>query len=180
MPQDNRMTDPRVGMSPQRPDIPMREMTGAALTAEELRSNLGGEMARENIPSNMDMGMDSMMPQMQMDREALLEIDFLMKRFNLTMDQAVEAVAMTRDTGVRPEEFGGQQMPQRQPMPMQRPQTMGGQPMGGQQMPQQLGALPQMPPQAPPQRPFDVSGMSREQMDMLRRGIDPFAEGMVR
>jgi hypothetical protein len=51
--------------------------------------------------------------------------------------------------------------------------------MGGQQMPQQLGALPQMPPQAPPPRP-DMSGMSREQMDMLRRGIDPFAEGMVR
>ena len=38
-----------------------------------------------------------------------------------------------------------------------------------------MGALPS----APPPRP-DMSGISAEQMDMLRRGIDPFAEGMVR
>jgi len=133
MPQDNRM------------------MTGAAMTPKE--------MARENIPSNMDMGMNSMMPQMQMDRDALLEIDFLMKRFNLTMDQAVEAVAMTRDTGVRPEEFGGQQMQ----APMPRPQTMG-----GQQMPQQLGALPQMPPQAPPPRPGSMSADRTQSMEMQK------------
>ena len=159
-----------VGMPPQRPDLPMRERTGSALTAEEMQS-LDGAMARENIPPNLDMGMDSMMPQMEMDRDALLEIDFLMKRFNLTMDQAVEAVAMTKDTGVRPEEFGGQQMTaQQQQAPMPRRQ------MPTSPQAQAMGALPS----APPQRPFDLSGMSREQIDMLRRGIDPFAEGMVR
>jgi len=52
-----------------------------------------------------------------------------------------------------------------QQMPMARP------PMSAPGM----GALPS----APPPRP-DMSGMSREQMDLLRRGIDPFAEGMVR
>lgn len=127
-------------------------------------------MARENIPSNMDMGMDSMMPQ-QMDLDAVDKVRLLMD-MGLNEQDAIEAVVREQAMGtVRPEEFGGQQMQ----APMPRPQTMG-----GQQMPQQLGALPQMPPQAPPQRPFDASGMSREQMDMLRRGIDPFAEGMVR
>lgn len=131
-------------------------------------------MARENIPSNMDMGMNSMMPQ-QMDLDAINKVRLLMD-MGLNEQDAIEAVVREQAMGtVRPEEFGGQQMPQRQPMPIPRPQTMV-----GQQMPQQLGALPQMPPQAPPQRPFDASDMSREQMDMLRRGIDPFAEGMVR
>lgn len=129
-------------------------------------------MARENIPSNMDMGMESMMPQ-QMDLDAINKVRLLMD-MGLNEQDAIEAVVREQAMGtVRPEEFGGQQMQQmqqRQPMPVPRPQ----------QMPQQLGALPQMPPQAPPQRPFDASGMSREQMDMLRRGIDPFAEGMVR
>jgi hypothetical protein len=126
-------------------------------------------MARENIPSNMDMGMDSMMPQ-EMDLDAINKVRLLMD-MGLNEQDAIEAVVREQAMGtVRPEEFGGQQMQ----APMPRPQTMG-----GQQMPQQLGALPQMPPQAPPPRP-DMSGMSREQMDMLRRGIDPFAEGMVR
>ena len=123
-----------------------------------------GEMARENIPANLDMGMDSMMP--QVDDQTLVEIDFLMKEFNLSMDEAIEAVARTRDTGIRPEEFSGQQQAPMQPqMPMARP-TMPS---------SRIGALPS----APPPRP-DMSGMSREQMDLLRRGIDPFAEGMVR
>jgi hypothetical protein len=94
----------------------------------------------------------------------------LLMDMGLNEVDAIEAVVREKSMGtVRPEEFSGQQQ-----APMPRPQTMG-----GQQMPQQLGALPQMPPQAPPPRP-DMSGMSREQMDMLRRGIDPFAEGMVR
>lgn len=127
-------------------------------------------MGRENIPSNMDMGMNSMMPQ-EMDLDAINKVRLLMD-MGLNEQDAIEAVVREQAMGtVRPEEFGGQQMQ----APMPRPQTMG-----GQQMPQQLGALPQMPPQAPPPRPFDASGMSREQMDMLRRGIDPFAEGMVR
>jgi hypothetical protein len=152
-----------VGIPPQR--------TGAELTVEELQSDLAktrglldGAMARENVPANLDMGMNSMMP--QVDEKTLVEIDFLMKEFNLSMDEAIEAVARTRDTGVRPEEFSGQQQAPMQPqMPMARP-TMPS---------SRIGALPS----APPPRP-DMSGLSREQMDLLRRGIDPFAEGMVR
>ena len=52
---------------------------------------------------------------------------------------------------------------------------------------QQMGALPMARPTPPPmptppmpmQRPFDLSNMSPEQRDMVRRGIDPFAEGMM-
>jgi len=147
-----------VGIPPQRPDIPRG---GGAMSDQEMNMMA---MARENIPPNMDMGMDSMMP--QVDEKTLVEIDFLMKQFNLSMDEAIEAVARTRDTGIRPEEFSGQQQAPMQPqMPMARP-TMPS---------SRIGALPS----APPPRP-DMSGLSREQMDLLRRGIDPFAEGMVR
>jgi len=124
------------------------------------------EMTSSNISPSMDMGLESM----TMDIDAINKVRLLMD-MGLNEQDALEAVVRERAMGtVRPEEFGGQQMQ----APMPRPQMMG-----GQQMPQQLGALPQMPPQAPPQRP-DMRGMSREQMDMLRRGIDPFAEGMVR
>ena len=156
-----------VGMPPQRPDLPMRERTGSTLTVEEMQS-LDGAMARENIPPNRDMGMDSMMPQMDMD-----DIDKvrLLLDMGLNEQDAIEAVVREKGMGtVRPEEFGGQQMPtQQQQAPMPRPQ------MPTSPQAQGMGALPS----APPPRP-DMSGMSREQMDMLRRGIDPFAEGMVR
>jgi len=158
-----------VGMPPQRPDLPMRERTGSALTAEEMQS-LDGAMARENIPPNLDMGMDSMMPQMEMGMDDIDKVRLLMD-MGLNEVDAIEAVVRERGMGtVRPEEFGGQQMPaQQQQAPMPRPQ------MPTSPQAQGMGALPS----APPPRP-DMSGMSREQMDMLRRGIDPFAEGMVR
>ena len=132
-----------VGIPPQRPDIPR---SGSAMTPQEMRMMTGAamtpqEMARENIPPNMDMGMDSMMP--QVDEQTLVEIDFLMKEFNLSMDEAIEAVARTRDTGIRPEEFSGQQQAPMQPqMPMARP------PMPS----SRIGALPSAPPPRPVQR----------------------------
>ena len=158
-----------VGMPPQRPDLPMRERTGSTLTVEEMQS-LDGAMARENIPPNLDMGMDSMMPQMEMGMDDIDKVRLLMD-MGLNEVDAIEAVVREKGMGtVRPEEFGGQQMPaQQQQAPMPRPQ------MPTIPQAQGMGALPS----APPPRP-DMSGMSREQMDMLRRGIDPFAEGMVR
>ena len=133
-----------VGIPPQRPDIPMREMTGVALTAEELQSDM-------------------------MPKQDMTDIDKvrLLMDMGLNEQDAIEAVVRERGMGtVRPEEFSGQQQaPMQQQMPMARPPM----PSPG------MGALPS----APPPRP-DMSGMSREQMDMLRRGIDPFAEGMVR
>jgi len=130
MPQDNRM------------------MTGATMTPNE--------MARENIPPNMDMGLESM----PLDMDAINEVRLLMD-LGLNPQDAMEAVVRKRAMGtVRPEEFGGQQMQ----APMPRPQTMG-----GQQMPQQLGALPQMPPQAPPPRPVQRMDSDRTQdMEMQK------------
>ena len=165
-----------VGIPPQRPDIPrsgsamseqeMRMMTGAAMTPREMTgaAMTPQEMARENIPPNMDMGMDSMMPQSDMT-----DIDKVRLLMDMGLNEidAIEAVVREKSMGtVRPEEFSGQQQaPMQQQMPMARP------PMSSPGM----GALPS----APPPR-TDMSGMSREQMDLLRRGIDPFAEGMVR
>jgi hypothetical protein len=130
-------------------------------------------MARENVPANRDMGMDSMMPAAdlsEMDKVRLL-VDM-----GLTPAEAMEAVARERMTErVMPQNFGrmvdapnmgGTPTP---PMPMPRPQMMGA----------PRGALPQTPPPMPMTRPFDFSGMSAEQIDMVRRGIDPFAEGMM-
>lgn len=154
-----------VGIPPQRPDIPtnmdMQRLDPRSVVRE-------GEMARENIPPNLDMGMDS-----QMATADLSDIDkvLLLLDMGLNEQDAIEAVVREKSMGtVRPEEFSGQQMPtQQQQAPMPRPQ------MPTSPQAQGMGALPS----APPPRP-DMSGMSREQMDMLRRGIDPFAEGMVR
>ena len=137
-----------VGMPPQRPDIPRGD----------------------GVVSDRELDMrEGMMPQMQMDMDDIDKVRLLMD-MGLIEQDAIEAVVREKGMGtVRPEEFGGQQMPtQQQQAPMPRPQMPTS--------PQAMGALPS----APPQRPFDLSGMSREQVDMVRRGIDPFAEGMVR
>jgi hypothetical protein len=123
-----------VGIPPQRPDIPssgsamseqeMRMMTGAAMTPQE--------MARENIPPNMDMGMDSMMP--QSDMTDIDKVRLLMD-MGLSEVDAIEAVVREKSMGtVRPEEFSGQQqMPMARP-PMSSPGmgSLPGVPMGGQ------------------------------------------------
>ena len=121
-----------VGIPPQRPDIPS---SGSAMSEQEMRMMTGATMTPQ------EMGMNSRMP--QVDEQTLVEIDFLMKEFNLSMDEAIEAVARTRDTGIRPEEFSGQQQAPMQPqMPMARPPM----PSPG------LGALPSAPPPRPVQR----------------------------
>ena len=100
----------------------------------------------------------------------------------LNPQEAMEAIAREKAVSpVTPQEFGrvvdmqgGQQMAD----PMMQQQQMAD-PMMRQQ---QMGALPMARPTPPPmpmQRPFDLSNMSPEQRDMVRRGIDPFAEGMM-
>src|SRR5210317_876182 len=135
-----------VGMPPQRPDIPRG---GGAMSDQEM--NMMAEESRfsSNIPSNMDMGLESM----TMDMDAINKVRLLMD-MGLNEQDALEAVVRERGMGtVRPEEFSGQQQaPMQQQMPMARP------PMSSPGM----GALPS----APPPRP-DMSGMSREQMDLL-------------
>jgi hypothetical protein len=139
-----------VGIPPQRPDIPRGD--GAMSDQEMNMMRFGMDIAGGNVPQSDITDIDKVRLLMDM---GLNEVD------------AIEAVVREKAMGtVRPEEFSGQQQaPMQQQMPMARP------PMSSPGM----GALPS----APPPRP-DMSGMSREQMDLLRRGIDPFAEGMVR
>lgn len=116
------------------------------------------EMTSSDIPRNMDMGLESM----TMDMDAINKVRLLMD-MGLNEVDAIEAVVRERGMGtVRPEEFGGQQMPAQQQqapmpqqMPMQRPQPM----------PQQLGVLPQ----APPRRPVNSMDADRTQsMEMQK------------
>ena len=157
-------------------EMDMRQRTGAELTVEELQSDLAktrglldGAMARENVPANLDMGMDS-----EMAAADLSDVDKvrMLIDMGLSPQEAMEAIARekARPT-IAPQEFGrvvdmqgGQQMAD----PMMREQQMGALPM----------ARP-TPLPMPMQRPFDFSNMSPEQIDMVRRGIDPFAEGMI-
>mgnify|MGYP005814331023 FL=1 len=156
-------------ISVQEMDALMRQRTGATPTVEELQSDFGGAMARENIPARDDMGMDSMMPAAELsdvDKVRML-IDM-----GLNPQEAMEAIARekARPT-IAPEEFGrvvGMEGGQQMADPMMQQQQMGALPM----------ARP-TPPTMPMQRPFDLSNMSPEQRDMVRRGIDPFAEGMM-
>ena len=152
----NPVTGNPVGIPPQRPDIPRG---GGAMSDQEMNMmRFGMGIADGNIP-NSDMT--------DIDKVRLL-IDM-----GLNEQDAIEAVVREKDMGtVRPEEFSGAResaMQQQAPMQQQTPMARPPMPSPG------MGALPS----APPPRP-DMSGMSREQMDMLRRGIDPFAEGMVR
>ena len=140
-----------VGIPPQRPDIPRGD--GAMSDQEMNMMRFGMDIAGGNVPQSDITDIDKVRLLMDM---GLNEVD------------AIEAVVREKSMGtVRPEEFSGaRESAMRQQTPMTRPSM----PSSG------MGALPS----APPPRPFDASGMSREQMDMLRRGIDPFAEGMVR
>jgi len=140
-----------VGIPPQRPDIPRGD--GAMSDQEMNMMRFGMDIAGGNVPQSDITDIDKVRLLMDM---GLNEVD------------AIEAVVREKSMGtVRPEEFSGaRESAMRQQTPMTRPSM----PSSG------MGALPS----APPPRPFDASGMSREQMDLLRRGIDPFAEGMVR
>jgi hypothetical protein len=140
-----------VGIPPQRPDIPRGD--GAMSDQEMNMMRFGMDIAGGNVP--------------QSDITDIDKVRLLMD-MGLNEQDAIEAVVRDKGMGtVRPEEFSGAR---ESAMQQQTPMTRPSMPSSG------MGALPS----APPPRPFDASGMSREQMDMLRRGIDPFAEGMVR
>ena len=96
-----------VNLPPQRPDIPR----GMGVTGN------GMEMARENIPANMDMGMNSMMPQTmgQQTGSALTEGEMddvakvqMLVDMGLSPTDAMEAVAREKMSQVNPSAFGGQ------------------------------------------------------------------------
>ena len=85
-------------ISVQEMDALMRQRTGAT-QGEELQSDFGGAMARENIPPNLDMGMDSMMPQNIDPRSVVREGERAAAELS-----DVEKVRMLIDTGLNPQE----------------------------------------------------------------------------
>ncbi len=134
---------------------PMRQITGASIAPQELmmeaERRTGSALTdMEKVQMLMDMG--------------------------LREDEAVQAVAMEKQLpAVEPQDFTGQTGA------MLSPEEMGA-----------LGALPTprgnvstamgMPEDAMVNQMLnqgDTSGMSPQQIEMLRMGIDPFAEGMI-
>ena len=112
----------------------------------------------QNILTVPNMGMEG-----EMAAADLSDVDKvrMLIDMGLSPQEAMEAIAREKTgSAIAPQEFG-------RVVDMQ----------GGQQM----GALPMArpTPPMPMQRPFDLSNMSAEQIDMVRRGIDPFAEGMM-
>ena len=142
-----------VDLPPQRPDLPMRESTGSALTPQELQSDIGRRTGAamtdiEKVQMLMDMGLDQ--------------------------QTAIEAVAMEKDMPpIDPRQFSGQQpAPQQMPQPM--PQQMQPQQMAN---PETMGSLSGVPsgmerPMAmPTPRPEDL--MMRQMQDGRDRTFNP-------
>lgn len=115
-----------VNLPPQRPDLPMQRMAGAMSDRERALlpvrksgeigigdsgsisdmeiGTMGGARARENIPANMDMGMNSEMP---VPMTIVDQVNALMA-MGLTEDQALEAIAIEQSAGrVDPQNFSG-------------------------------------------------------------------------
>ena len=115
-----------VDLPPQRPDLPMQRMAGAMSDRERALlpvrksgeigigdsgsisdmeiGTMGGARARENIPANMDMGMNSEMP---VPMTIVDQVNALMA-MGLTEDQALEAIAIEQSAGrVDPQNFSG-------------------------------------------------------------------------
>ena len=152
----------------------MREGTGAALTPEEMQMQQAQQMSGSAISEQEAMAMNQGQGSAMSIEEKL---DILM-RMGLSQDEAIEAVALENSLpATDPSEFGGA-----------RAQNPGMGALGG------VGAM--MPPPTPrgstnmgmpedaikAQRmnQVDTTGLSPQQINMLRMGIDPFAEGMVR
>jgi len=141
-----------VDLPPQRPDLPMRENTGSALTVDELQSDIGRRTGAamtdiEKVQMLMDMGLDQ--------------------------QTAIEAVAMEKDMPpVDPRQFSGQQpAPQQMPQPMpqqMQPQQMANSGMGS------LSGVPsgmERPMAMPTPRPEDL--MMRQMQDGRDRTFNP-------
>ena len=140
-------------------------------------SDMEGEMARENISANMDMGMDS-----EMRAEDISDVDKvrMLIDMGLSPKEAMEAIGREKAMEVRPEAFGAT-------TPSEGMGALGGVPTGAMMpapMPTPRGStnmgMPEDAVMAQRMNQVDTRGMSPQQIDMLRMGRDPFAEGMVR
>jgi len=137
-----------VDLPPQRPDLPMQKMAGA-MSDRDMRT-IEGARSRENIPANMDMGMNSEMP---VPMTVVDQVNALMQ-MGLTEDQALEAIAIERSAGrVNAENFSGS----KSDMDMG---ALSGLPMGN-----------QTPMAMPTPRPEDL--MMRQMQDGRDRTFNP-------
>ena len=137
-----------VDLPPQRPDLPMQKMAGA-LSDRDMRT-IEGARSRENIPANMDMGMNSEMP---VPMTVVDQVNALMA-MGLTEDQPLEAIAIEQSAGrVNAENFSGS----KSDMDMG---ALSGLPMGN-----------QTPMAMPTPRPEDL--MMRQMQDGRDRTFNP-------
>lgn len=137
-----------VNLPPQRPDLPMQKMAGA-MSDRDMRT-IEGARSRENIPANMDMGMNSEMP---VPMTVVDQVNALMQ-MGLTEDQALEAIAIEQSAGrVNAENFSGS----KSDMDMG---ALSGLPMGN-----------QTPMAMPTPRPEDL--MMRQMQDGRDRTFNP-------
>ena len=137
-----------VDLPPQRPDLPMQKMAGA-MSDRDMRT-IEGARSRENIPANMDMGMNSEMP---VPMTVVDQVNALMA-MGLTEDQALEAIAIEQSAGrVNAENFSGS----KSDMDMG---ALSGLPMGN-----------QTPMAMPTPRPEDL--MMRQMQDGRDRTFNP-------
>ena len=153
-------------------EIILRNKTGAAVPPFEIEAYtdqiLSGKMSLNELQSDMATKTGSALTDME-------KVQMLMD-MGLREDEAVQAVAMEKQLpAVEPQDFTGQTGA------MLTSEEMGA-----------LGALPiprgnvstamGMPEDAMVNQMLnqgDTSGMSPQQIEMLRMGIDPFAEGMI-
>jgi len=137
-----------VDLPPQRPDLPMQKMAGA-MSDRDMRT-IEGARSRENIPANMDMGMNSEMP---VPMTVVDQVNALMQ-MGLTEDQALEAIAIEQSAErVNAENFSGS----KSDMDMG---ALSGLPMGN-----------QTPMAMPTPRPEDL--MMRQMQDGRDRTFNP-------
>ena len=148
---------------------------GSVARQEEIRA-IEGARSRENIPANMDMGMDSEMP---VPMSVVEQVNALMD-MGLTEDEALEAIAIERSAGqIQPQDFG-QSDQEQQMQQMERSGQMGGtmQPMPNRMMVNPgMGALSgvpsgdQRPMTMPTRRPEDL--MMRQMPSGRDRTFNP-------
>ena len=161
----NSETGNPVNLPPQRPDMGTgRDMGGAVIpqTMINPESVLGeGQMARENIPANMDMGMDS-----EMRAEDISDVEKVRMLIDMGLPpaDAMEAVAREKEMNqnpVNPEAFSGGAVA---PAIIETPAgvTNVDPSMGG------LGALPT--PRGAKDMGIPENGMVA---DLMRRGYTP-------
>jgi len=182
-----------VDLPPQRPELPMRSRTGATSEMEMRAMDQAMQdpnLRNLNIPPMSEQEVVSMLTEGRnmgiedVDRSAVGRANLsetekvsLLVSMGLTEEEAMEAIALERTLpNPNPSEFGGARSEGEMGAlggvgAMMPPPT----PRGSTNM-----GMPEDAIKAQRMNQVDTTGLSPQQINMLRMGIDPFAEGMVR